>query len=193
MTADSAPPAVVAARSLPGPSDTSTGRAAPQLADTKPVAPSAARSDKITALRTPVRLPPSSDPEVGRLTRSERIFLMHTGVQAQSLAIGSEGAEFLAFMDARYNERWASYNMNPAKSIKAAEVFNEYLDRQLKRMGKGGLERGKERTPQAVLKRLIEVEADIINRIVRKDFLTVAAKKRPAESACFLPFPAPSL
>ena len=108
---------------------------------------------------------------------------MHTGVQATTLTIGTQGPDFLAFMHARFDKKWVSYEMTAAKYTEAANDFNRYVNDELQKHGRPPLKREQHRTAQAVMNRLSDLETEIIGRIVQQDFLTVTAKKKQPAGA----------
>ena len=75
---------------------------------------------------------PVSNPN--QLTRSQLLFQQAAGIDPRALRIssGEDGAFFL-FMDMRLECQWVSYDMTPAKWVKATEEFNE----RLAELGKG--------------------------------------------------------
>ncbi|EIW75875.1 hypothetical protein CONPUDRAFT_64946, partial [Coniophora puteana RWD-64-598 SS2] len=104
------------------------------------------------------RLPPG-------LTRSEHFFSISTGIDARALRI-SVDAEFYLFMDMRDQFKWQSYNMSPKKWVPATDTYNRRL-RQLN-LAKGLPTIDKH--PQALLRKLGEIERSVLDRINAKNF-----------------------
>ncbi|EIW75319.1 hypothetical protein CONPUDRAFT_66230, partial [Coniophora puteana RWD-64-598 SS2] len=116
---------------------------------------------------------PSSQPsEVTRLpplppglTRSEHFFSISTGIDARALRIEGD-AEFYLFMDMRAEFKWQSYNMSPRKWVPATDVYNSRLRelnraRQIPTIAKH---------PQALLRKLGDIERSVLDRIHTKNF-----------------------
>jgi len=117
-------------------------------------------SSSLNALNSP--LPLSSL----LLTRSQLIFSAATSIDARSLAI-ERGDEFYLFMDMRETHQWSSFTMNSQKWVTAAKLFNEALARNRKSKG---LSPAIKKNPRALMEKLGEIEANVVKRLVTKDF-----------------------
>lgn len=126
-----------------------------EIASTAPVPPSTATND------LPVR---GSDMALGQHaeTRSQRLFLLATGISPDSLAIkGHE--EFYLFMNMRAEFRWVSYEMTSRKWVEATDEYNRRLVQKC-----GTLVPKK--NPLALLRKLGEMEQRLIERVLKDDF-----------------------
>lgn len=95
-------------------------------------------------------------------TRSQRLFALTTGIDARSLQIQGD-TEFFLFMEMRVEFSWASYQMTPKKWVTATEEYNRRLTE------KDGPEIVK-KNPQALVRKLGEMEPRLMERIVKGDY-----------------------
>jgi hypothetical protein len=110
---------------------------------------------------------PASNPN--RLTQSQLLFQQAAGVDPRALRIssGEDGAFFL-FMEMRLECQWVSYDMAPAKWIKATEEFN----RRLAKLGKGKRLSPGQKHPRALMEKLAEIEGKVADRLYRNNFMS---------------------
>ncbi|EIW74127.1 hypothetical protein CONPUDRAFT_140629 [Coniophora puteana RWD-64-598 SS2] len=99
------------------------------------------------------------------LTRSEHSFSISTGIDARALRIEG-GVEFFLFMDMRAEFKWQSYNMSSKKWVPATDLYNSRLCRfnetnQVPTIAKH---------PQALLRKLGEIERKVLDRIHTQNF-----------------------
>ncbi|KAF7796643.1 hypothetical protein EIP86_007825 [Pleurotus ostreatoroseus] len=122
-------------------------------------------TSRLTALRT--RLPDLQSEETKGLSRSERIFHLHTGINPHSLRIEKFGTEHFTFMNLRLERKWASYEMTPRGYLSATEAYNDRLAEDLTKEGKKLVVK---KTAHALMEKLAEVEACCIDRIITDNF-----------------------
>ncbi|KAF7794597.1 hypothetical protein EIP86_005733 [Pleurotus ostreatoroseus] len=122
-------------------------------------------TSRLTVLRA--RLPDLQREETQGLSRSERIFHLHTGINPHSLRIEKFGAEHFTFMNLRFERKWASYEMTPRGYLAAAEAYNDRLAEDLAKEGK---KLAVKKTAHALIEKLAEVETCCINRIITENF-----------------------
>jgi hypothetical protein len=101
------------------------------------------------------------------LTRSQLIFSAATSINAQSLAV-ERGDEFYLFMDMRETHQWSSFTMNSQKWVAATKLYNEALAQSRKSKG---LSLAIKKNPRALMEKLGEIEANVMKRLVTKDFI----------------------
>ncbi|OBZ78836.1 hypothetical protein A0H81_01159 [Grifola frondosa] len=118
----------------------------------------------ITHLGTLTSLLPAPPPieDLKELTRSQRLFLVYTGIDARALKIELDH-EYYLFMDMRHDAKWTSFSMT---SRKWAVVTAEYNER-LKSIDEAKNRKTTLKNPRALVDKLGEIEAIIIGRISR--------------------------
>ncbi|KAI0684783.1 hypothetical protein BC835DRAFT_1292151, partial [Cytidiella melzeri] len=114
----------------------------------------------------PVQPLPLPDDMLG-LTRSARLFKIHTGIDPTALKIGG-GAEYYLFMDLRQQHQWASHRMNSHSYVEAVQLYNDALAIANKNRPDCPTLR---KNPRAIMDKLGEVEAEVLDRIRRSDFV----------------------
>lgn len=113
-----------------------------------------------------VPLPLSSAHEsLQTLTRSQRLFSIYTGVDARALKIES-GPEFFLFMEMRHEGQWASFSMNSRKWAVVTAEYNRRLEARSCSPGQLLIPKN----PRALMEKLGEVEAQVIQRISTGNF-----------------------
>lgn len=117
-------------------------------------------SSKISDLRLPVNAP--VDPS---LTRSQLLFSIATGVDPRSLSI-KESIEFFLFMELREELQWTSFGMTSHKWVPAVKTYNERLAQQ----GKEAKVAVTMKSPRALMEKLSQVEARILDRVATNNF-----------------------
>ena len=117
-------------------------------------------SSSLDALNSPLPLSSLS------LTHSQLIFSAATSINAWSLAI-EHGDEFYLFMDMQETHQWSSFMMNSQKWVVATKIFNEALAQNQKVKG---LSTAIKKNPCALMEKLGEIEANVMKRLVMKDF-----------------------
>ena len=100
------------------------------------------------------------------LTRSQLIFSAATSINARSLSV-ERGDEFYLFMDMRETHQWSSFTMNSQKWVAATKLFNEALAQNRKSRG---LLPVIKKNPRALMEKLGEIEANVMKRLVTKNF-----------------------
>lgn len=125
--------------------------------------PTPLSKNDMLAARLPLPLSSTSD----TLTRSQRLFQIHTSLNPNSLKISAD-QEFYLFMELREKFQWVSYRMTSLSYVEAAHVYNVAMEDLWR---KKGLPPPARKNPRAILDKLSEVENQILDRIVRKDFV----------------------
>ena len=95
-------------------------------------------------------------------TCSQRLFALTTGIDARALQIQGD-IKFFLFMEMRLEFSWASYQMTPKKWVAATEEYNRRL------IEKGGPNIVK-KNPQALVRKLGEMEPRLMERIIKGDY-----------------------
>ncbi|KAG1846256.1 hypothetical protein F4604DRAFT_1540506, partial [Suillus subluteus] len=90
-------------------------------------------------------------------TRSQRLFLISTGIDPRSLTFQSSD-EFYMFMDMRAEFKWLSYQMTLKRWVLATEEYNRHL------MMKNG-QSVMPKNPQALLRVLGNIELKLMSKI----------------------------
>lgn len=101
-----------------------------------------------------------------KLTRSQRLFSVVTGIPFQSLSINDRD-EFFLFMDMRAELGWASFNMNSARYAQATLEYNTRLESANKTKGRGTVKK----SPRAIMEKLVDVEDVIMVRLSTNNFV----------------------
>ncbi|KAI0681977.1 hypothetical protein BC835DRAFT_1300938 [Cytidiella melzeri] len=104
------------------------------------------------------------NPRLIHLSPTERLFHNATDIDPRSLTIAKHGPEFFLFMKLRQAKQWASYQMNPRLYAAAAEDCNEALKKD------SSTQSIHPKNPRAIMDRLAEVEATIVDRIGQKHY-----------------------
>lgn len=111
--------------------------------------------------------------DLQKLTKSQRLFTIATGIDVRSLKIATD-TEFFLFMTMRKDRQWASFKMTPPKWVVETKAYNARL----------GAINAKEKTaaipknPRALLEKLLAVETDILERIAKQDFKGASTVRR---------------
>ncbi|KAH0839708.1 hypothetical protein J3R83DRAFT_632 [Lanmaoa asiatica] len=95
-------------------------------------------------------------------TRSQHLFAAATGINPESLVIKGDD-EFFLFMEMRAEFNWVSYEMTSRKWVEATE---EYNCRLVRKVGTATIKKN----PLALIRKLGEMEARLIDRVLRDDF-----------------------
>ncbi|KAI0683176.1 hypothetical protein BC835DRAFT_1311202 [Cytidiella melzeri] len=101
------------------------------------------------------------------LTRSARLFKIHTGIDPTALKIGG-GAEYYLFMDLHQQHQWASHRMNSHSYVEVTQLYNDALAIANKNRPDCPTSR---KNPCAIMDKLGEVEAEVLDRIRCGDFV----------------------
>lgn len=109
---------------------------------------------------------PSEQPDDSNLTRSQQLFGVATGIDVRALQI-MESHEFHLFMDMRAEKVWQSFSMTPKGWVSAA---NEYNTRLQKLCMEKALPQPVNKNPLALLRKLGEIEPQLINRLLSNNF-----------------------
>lgn len=107
---------------------------------------------------TPILRPPG-------MTRSQHFFTIATRIDARAMQISGD-VEFHLFMDMRAECVWISFKMTPRQWAVATETYNRRLEEKNRAIG---LETVK-KNPQALLRKLGEIEVAVMNRVAKNDF-----------------------
>ncbi|THG92922.1 hypothetical protein EW026_g8156 [Hermanssonia centrifuga] len=102
------------------------------------------------------------------LTRSERLFAIHTGINPLSLKISSD-SEFYTFMDLRFEEEWASYKMMSRKYVEATDLYNIRLTHANEAKG---ITSTIHKRPRAIAEKLAEIEAMCSQRLISGNYMS---------------------
>lgn len=123
------------------------------------------RGATLTQLATVLPAPPAHDSALAGLSRSQRLFRIHTGVDPRALEI-KMSAEFFLFMELRYNGQWTSFSMNSRKWAVATADYNCRLATLKNADGQPFVPKH----PRALMEKLGEVEDKIINKLSTGDY-----------------------
>lgn len=99
------------------------------------------------------------------MTRSQHFFTIATRIDARAMQISGD-VEFHLFMDMRAECAWISFKMTPRQWAVATESYNRRLEEKNHAIG---LETVK-KNPQALLRKLGEIEVAVMNRVAKNDF-----------------------
>ncbi|KAG1780071.1 hypothetical protein EV702DRAFT_1194838 [Suillus placidus] len=88
------------------------------------------------------------------MTLSQHFFTIAMRIDARAMHISSN-VEFHLFMDMRAEFAWISFKMTPKQWAAATETYNNRLE---------------EKNPQALLRKLGEIEVAVMNRVAKNDF-----------------------
>lgn len=100
-----------------------------------------------------------------KLTKSQCLFTIATGINIRSLKIETDD-EFFLFMTMCAERQWASFKMMPTKWAAETKAYNIRLEsinaqQQIVTIAKN---------PRALLEKLVSVESDVLERIAKQDF-----------------------
>lgn len=112
-------------------------------------------------------LPPALAARKPRLTPSQVLFDRFTSLNPLSLKIEGD-LEFFVFMELRALYKWASFNMNAFKWVRATELYNRILAMEVDAIP--GMVFIKKH-PRALMAKLEAVEKHILYRLAIKDFV----------------------
>lgn len=115
-------------------------------------------------LRRPLKLPETL--RARNLTRSALMFSIGTSIDPRALEIQGD-EEFYLFMDLRAQEQWTVLGMTHQKWASAAKIYNIQLKERSKAKGFEFIKKN----PQALGKKLSEIEPKILDRISRSDYM----------------------
>lgn len=115
-------------------------------------------------LRRPLKLPEALRAQ--NLTRSALMFSIGTSIDPRALDIQGD-EEFYLFMDLRAQEQWTVLGMTNQKWASAAKTYNTELKERSKRKGFEFVKKN----PQALGKKLSEIEPRILDRISRNNYI----------------------
>jgi len=99
------------------------------------------------------------------MTHSQHFFTIATRIDARAMQISGD-TEFHLFMDMREEFAWISFKMAPKQWALATETYNTRLEAK---NHANGLETVRKH-PQALLRKLGEIEVVVMNRIAKNDF-----------------------
>jgi hypothetical protein len=100
------------------------------------------------------------------MTRSQHFFTIAMRIDARAMQILGN-IKFHLFMDMREEFAWISFKMTPKQWALATETYNTRLEE--KNRANNMLNTVKKH-PQALLRKLGEIEVVVMNRVVKKDF-----------------------
>lgn len=109
------------------------------------------------------QLPLPSD--ASRLTRSQRIYTIHAGINHTAFVI-RPGTEYYLFMDMRAEHQWASFKLNPRSWTKWTHEYNDNLELKNQAMGIPTIRKN----PRALVEHLAQIEDEIFSRLLKKYF-----------------------
>ncbi|KAJ8596095.1 hypothetical protein M405DRAFT_782130 [Rhizopogon salebrosus TDB-379] len=107
---------------------------------------------------TPIPRPPG-------MTRSQHFFTIATRIDARAMQISGD-IEFHLFMEMREEFAWISFKMAPKQWALATETYNTRLEAK---NHANGLETVRKH-PQALLRKLGQIEVVVMNRVAKNDF-----------------------
>jgi len=122
-------------------------------------------TEPLTGLTSPNPHPERSEGH-DNLTRSQRLFATATGIDARALQV-TESHEFHLFMDMREEKAWQSFSMTPKAWTLATNEYNARLQRLCTEKG---LPQPVDKNPLALLRKLGEIEPQLINRLLSNNF-----------------------
>jgi len=100
------------------------------------------------------------------MTRSQHFFTIATRIDARAMQISGD-TEFHLFMDMRAEFGWISFKMTPKQWALATETYNTRLEEKDRANGRPETVK---KHPQALLRKLGEIEVMVMNRMVKTDF-----------------------
>lgn len=110
--------------------------------------------------------PVPAPPAASKLTRSQLLFTLDTGIDARSLVL-ARGIEFFIFMELRDKNKWTSFSMNPRKWAIATAEYNKRL---VMECSKKGLPVPVPKNPRALVEKLGQVEAEVLKRVATGNY-----------------------
>ncbi|KAG1861003.1 hypothetical protein C8R48DRAFT_544974, partial [Suillus tomentosus] len=99
------------------------------------------------------------------MTRSQHFFTIAMRIDARAMQI-SGNIEFHLFMDMRAEFMWISFKMTPKQWAVATDTYNNRLE---EKNSANGLKTVK-KNPQALLRKLGEIEVLVMNHVAKSDF-----------------------
>ncbi|KAG1769928.1 hypothetical protein EV702DRAFT_1049495 [Suillus placidus] len=111
-----------------------------------------------TIALTPIPRPPG-------MTLSQHFFTIATRIDARAMHISSN-VEFHLFMDMRAEFAWISFKMTPKQWAAATETYNNRLEEKNRANGSETVKKN----PQALLRKLGEIEVAVMNHVAKNDF-----------------------
>ncbi|KAG1743758.1 uncharacterized protein EDB91DRAFT_1051073, partial [Suillus paluster] len=99
------------------------------------------------------------------MTRSQHFFTIATRIDACAMHISGD-VEFHLFMDMRAEFAWISFKMTPKQWAAATETYNNHLEEKNHANGSETVKKN----PQALLRKLGEIEVAVMNRVAKNDF-----------------------
>ncbi|KAG1783479.1 hypothetical protein EV702DRAFT_1208420, partial [Suillus placidus] len=99
------------------------------------------------------------------MTLSQHFFTIATRIDACAMHISSN-VEFHLFMDMRAEFVWISFKMTPKQWAAATETYNNCLEEKNRANGSETVKKN----PQALLRKLGEIEVAVMNRVAKNDF-----------------------
>ncbi|KZP11522.1 hypothetical protein FIBSPDRAFT_756586, partial [Athelia psychrophila] len=100
-----------------------------------------------------------------KLTKSQRLFTVNTGIDVRSLKISSD-TEFFLFMRMRKEHQWSSFKMTPTKWATKTKLYNM----RLLECTSGSGDSPVLKHPRVLQEKLVTVEYDVVQRIIKNDF-----------------------
>ncbi|KAK6992885.1 hypothetical protein R3P38DRAFT_3224861 [Favolaschia claudopus] len=137
----------------------------------------------LAQLNAPLPLPAASGSSQ-KLAHSQQFFATSTGTNPHMLSI-QYGPEWMLFMRMRSQLQWRVVDMSPKKWVAAATAFNN----ELKTLQASSNQSLIAKNPRALVTKLGNVEAKIVQRISDKDFTSKSGKTLFWTEHCFaVPF-----
>ncbi|KAG2140102.1 hypothetical protein DEU56DRAFT_293234 [Suillus clintonianus] len=99
------------------------------------------------------------------MTRSQHFFTIASRIDARAMQI-SGNIEFHLFMDMRAEFSWISFKMTPKQWAVATESYNYRLEEKNRANGFETVRKN----PQALLRKLGEIEVAVMNRVAKNNF-----------------------
>ncbi|KAG2113704.1 hypothetical protein DEU56DRAFT_692292, partial [Suillus clintonianus] len=99
------------------------------------------------------------------MTRSQHFFTIATRIDARAMQITGD-TEFHLFMAMREEFKWVSFKMTPRQWVLATETYNLRLEDQNHADGLNTVKKN----PQALLRKLGDIEVAVMTRIAKDDY-----------------------
>ncbi|KAG2050874.1 hypothetical protein BDR06DRAFT_890751, partial [Suillus hirtellus] len=131
--------------------------------DSTPPVTAAALDGPVTTTITPTTLAPILRPP--GMSRSQHFFMIVMRIDAHTMEILSS-VEFHLFMDMRAEFAWISFKMMPKQWAAATETYNNHLEEKNHTNGSTTVKKN----PQALLRKLGEIEVTVMNCVAKNDF-----------------------
>ncbi|KAI0682818.1 hypothetical protein BC835DRAFT_1297855 [Cytidiella melzeri] len=114
------------------------------------------------------------------LTPSERLFKVQTKIDPTLLKISSD-IEYYLFMDLRAEHCWASHQMTSTLYVKATQCYNNALAAAYHN---NSSRPPVKKNPQAIMEKLGDIEAEVLDRLARNNFVGKQALHHRYHTVC---------